>query len=211
MKSFLKFLGMVIGLAAVFVAVVVLLLPGMDRWGATDAEVRQALAGDAFLSNPRISYTRAISIAAAPEQVYPWIVQLGAEKGGMYSYEGLENFFGCKLVNADEIHPEWQNLAVGDKVKMCPGDFGPPAYEVAAIDPGRAIIIGHYENGAWIDIWQFVLQPADDGTTRLVLRSQDAKEGWFWQAFRPMEFIMARGMLRGIKERAELTAVSQLP
>jgi hypothetical protein len=82
---------------------------------------------------------------------------------------------------------------------------------VAEIVPDHAIIIGHFENGTWVDIWQFVVQPAEDGTTRLVLRSQDAKEGWFWQAFRPMEFIMARGMLRGIKERVERSAVSQLP
>ena len=211
MKPLLKIVGILLGLLAVVIVAVVLLLPGMDRWGATDAELRQALPGDAFLTNPRITYTRAISIAAAPEEVYPWIVQLGGDKGGMYSYEWLEHLAQCKLVNADSIHPEWQNLEVGDLVKMCPGDFGPPAYQVAEIIPDHAIIIGHFENGAWVDIWQFVVLPAEDGTTRLVLRSQDAKEGWFWQAFRPMEFIMARGMLRGIKERVELTAVSQLP
>lgn len=203
MKTLLKIIGVLAGLAALVMAAVILLLPAMDRWGATDAEFRQAFAGDVFLTNPRISYTRAISIAAAPEQVYPWIVQLGAEKGGMYSYEWLEHLAQCKLVNADSIHPEWQNLAVGDLVKMCPGDFGPPAYQVASIDPNRAIVIGHYENGAWVDIWQFNLVAADDGSTRLVLRSLDAKQGWFWDAFRPLEFIMARGMLRGIKERAE--------
>src|SRR5512145_986903 len=142
MKTLLKIIGILAGLLVAAVALVVLLLPAMDRWGATDAEVRQAFAGDAFLTNPRISYTRAISIAAPHEQVYPWLVQLGGDKGGMYSYEWLEHLAQCKLVNADRIHPEWQNLAVGDLVKMCPGDFGPPAYQVASIDPNRAIVIG---------------------------------------------------------------------
>ena len=66
MKTFLKIIGVLAGLVVLIASAVALLLPAMDRWGATDAEIRQAFAGDVFLTNPRISYTRAISIAAAP-------------------------------------------------------------------------------------------------------------------------------------------------
>ena len=64
-------------------------------------------------------------------------------------------------------------------------------------------MLGHYENGKWVDVWQFILVPQTDGSTHLILRSRDAKVGWIWDVIRPGEFVMARGMLLGIKERAE--------
>ena len=204
MKKFLKLVGMLLGLAIIGVVGIILLLPWMDRWGATDNEVTAGYTGDDLLPSPRISYTRAISIDASPEEIYPWIVQLGAEKGGMYSYEWFEsNILRCELVNADRIHEEWQNLKVGDPMKMCPGTSGPPPYEIAIIERNHAIVMGHQDNGAWVEVWQFNLVPQDAGTTRLVIRSRSSTQGWFWDAIRPGEFIMMRGMMLGIKERAE--------
>ncbi len=204
MKKFLKLVGILAGLAVLMVIAIILLMPWMDRYGATDNEVTASYSGDELLPSPRVIYTRAISINAAPEEIYPWIVQLGADKGGMYSYTWFEtNILQCELVNANRIHEEWQDLKVGDQVKMCPDPKQPPAYEVAKIEPDRAIVLGHYENGKWVDVWQFVLVPQTDGSTRLILRSRDAKEGWIWDLIRPGEFIMARGMMLGIKERAE--------
>jgi hypothetical protein len=63
------------------------------------------------------------------------------------------------MTNADRLHPEWQGLKVGDQVKMCPGSFGPPPYEVAQIEPDRAVVMGHKENGAWVETWHFVIIP----------------------------------------------------
>jgi hypothetical protein len=207
MKRFLKFIGILVGLAILAVVLMIALTPWMDRWGATDAEISASFPGDQLVPSPRVIYNRAITVKASPEQIYPWIMQLGAEKGGMYSYSWFEtHILQCELINADRIHAEWQDLQVGDKVKMCPGDFGPPPYEVALMEPNSVIVIGHYENGAWSDTWHFVLLPNRDGTTRLVLRSRDAKEGWFWDVMRPGEFIMVRGMLLGIKQRAERLA-----
>jgi hypothetical protein len=88
-------------------------------------------------------------------------------------------------------------------MKMCPGTFGPPPYEIAMIEPNQAIIMGHKENGAWIETWQFVLIPQADGSTHLIVRSRNASEGWLWDVIRPGEFMMGRGMMLGIKERAE--------
>lgn len=207
MKKFLKTAGVLAGLAVLAVIVIVALMPWMDRWGATDEEIAASFAGDALIPSPRIAYTRAISIHATPEEIYPWIVQLGAERGGMYSYEWFEtNILRCELINADRIHEEWQNLKVGDQVKMCPGTSGPPPYEVAMMESNQAIILGHEENGTWVEVWQFILVPQADGSTRLILRSRNNAQGWFWDVIRPGEFIMARGMILGIKERAETMA-----
>ncbi len=204
MKRFFKTLGILAGLGIIAVVIMFALLPWMDRWGASEGEVAASLTGDELVPSPRISYTRAVSIQAKPEEIYPWIAQLGAERGGMYSYEWLEtNILRCELINADRIHPEWQDLKVGDQVKMCPGTSGPPPYEVALLEPDRAIVMGHRENSNWIEVWQFILVPQKDGSTRLILRSRNAAQGWFWDAIRPGEFIMARGMLQGIKERSE--------
>ena len=204
MKKFLKFIGILAGLGVLAVVLMVILTPWMDRWGAKDAEIAASFPGDTLVPAPRVVYNRAVTVKTSPEQIYPWIVQLGAEKGGMYSYSWFEtHILQCELINADSIHEEWQGLKVGDQVKMCPGDFGPLPFEVAFMEPNSAIVLGHYENGKWSDTWHFVLIPNTDGTTRLVLRSRDAKEGWFWDVIRPGEFIMSRGMLLGIKERSE--------
>ena len=204
MKRLLKTVGILAVLGIFAVVAMFALLPWMDRWGAGESEIAARLPGDELVPSPRIFYTRAISINAAPEKVYPWIVQIGAERGGWYSYEWFEtNILRCEIANANRIHEQWQNLKVGDPVRMCPGTSGPPPYEVAMLEPDRAMILGHQDNGEWIEVWQFVLLPEADGSTRLILRSRNAAQDWFWDVIRPGEFIMARGMLLGVKERVE--------
>jgi hypothetical protein len=88
-------------------------------------------------------------------------------------------------------------------MKMCPGTSGPPPYEIAIIQPNRAIVMGHKQDGAWVEAWQFNFIPQEDGSTRLVIRSRSAAEGWFWDAIRPGEFVMMREMMLGVKARAE--------
>jgi hypothetical protein len=206
-KKILKQIGFLAGLAVLVVIVTIALMPWMDRWGATDDEIAASFSGDELLPSPAVTYTRAITVNATPEEIYPWLLQMGAEKGGMYSYSWFEtNLLRCELINADRIHTQWQGLKVGDAVKMCPGDWGPPAYEVAMLEPNKALVVGHQENGGWLDIWQFILVPQTDGTTRLITRSRDMKTGGIWNVIRPGQFIMERGMLLGIKERAEGTS-----
>jgi hypothetical protein len=127
---------------------------------------------------------------------------MGQDRGGFYSYTWLENLAGCHMRNADEVVPEWQELKVGDSVWLHPK--APPT-KVAAIEPGRAIVLKGW--GA------FVLKPIDEKTTRLIIRSQgdydpDLKNAalnfLLWRVvFEPAHFIMERKMLMGIKERAE--------
>lgn len=207
MKLILKIIGIFFAAIVISVLAIVLLMPWMDSWGASIEETSAPMPGDELVMSPNIGYTRGISVNASPEQIYPWIVQIGAEKGGWYSYEWFEtNVLRCQNTNADRIHEEWQGLKVGDKVKMCPDENMPPAYLVARMDPGQAIVLGHQEGDKWVEVWQFVLVPQQDGSTRLVIRSRSEMGGWFWNVMRPGEFIMMRGMVLGIRERAEAMA-----
>ena len=204
MKKFLKIAGIFAGLVVLAVIVTIALMPWMDRWGATSDEINASFPGDELVPSPRYVYNRVVTVNATAEEIYPWLVQMGAERGGMYTYSWFEtNILRCELINADRIHEEWQDLNVGDKVKMCPGESGPPAFEVALLEPNQAVVLGHQADGTWESIWQFILVPQTDGTTRLIARARESKSAGIWGLMRPGQFIMERGMLLGIKERAE--------
>jgi hypothetical protein len=203
MKKWMKVFLVLMGLAALAVAAIILLTPSMDRWGATDAELKATFPGDELVPEPLSFVNHAVTINATPEQIYPWLVQMGADKGGLYSYTALETLIACPQTNADRIHPEWQNLQVGDLVRLCPKDPGPPPYIVAQIVPNQAIVMGHKENGKWVGLWQFVILPQADGSSRLILRTRTMAVGGFWDVIHPGVFIMERGLLLGVKERAE--------
>ena len=142
-KKFLKIAGVLAGLVILPALVIIATLPWMDRWGAMENEFPASFLGDELVPSPRLFYTRGVSIRAAPEEVFPWIAQLGADKGGMYSYTWIEALLHCPQTNADRIHKEWQDLKVGDKVLMCPDENAPPAYEVAIIQPNQVMVLGH--------------------------------------------------------------------
>ena len=206
MKTLLKILLGLLGLGLVAWLTIRLLTPRLDRWGASEAEVAATYPGDELVPQPKSFVNRAVTVRARPEHIYPWLRQLGADRGGLYSYTGFEKLIGCPLQNADRIHPEWQALAVGDSVKMCPHDPAPPPYIVAQIIPDRALVMGHQEQGKWVDLWQFILTPQPDGTTRLLLRTRTMMVGGFWDVIHPGVFIMERGLLLGVKSRAERLA-----
>jgi hypothetical protein len=204
MKKFLLILAILACVVILVIATVALLTPWMDRWGATNQEVAAALPGDELVLNPAETVTRVVTIQAAPEEIFLWLLQMGADKGGLYSISWLEaNLLRCKLVNADRIHPEWLDLKVGDQMKMCPGDFGPPPYEVAQIKPDQALVLGHRSSDGWAETWQFVLQPQSDSSVRLVMRNRSEMSGGIRTVLHPGIFIMQRAMLLGIKDRAE--------
>jgi hypothetical protein len=105
----------VIGGAAAYILAV---RPWQLRWGATDEERDAVLACDDLIPIPDLTATRAITVHAAAEQVWPWIAQLGQGRGGFYSYDALENLVGCHIHSTDRIVPEWQDLKVGDQVSL---------------------------------------------------------------------------------------------
>ena len=204
MKKFLKIIIILGGLLVIVIISTIALFPWMDRWGATDAEILAVYPGDELFSNPAMVNNRAITIEAAPEDVYPWLVQMGADKGGFYSYTLLESIAFCPMKNADRIHPDWQNLQPGDVVKMCPKDAAPPPYIVAQVTPSSSLVLGHKnDQGDWEEVWEFNLIGQADGSTRMVQRTRSKLSGGIWEGIRPVIFLMQRGMLIGIKTRAE--------
>jgi hypothetical protein len=158
-----------------------------------------------------ITATRAITVAASADHVWPWIAQLGQGRGGFYSYDFLENLVGCDLHNADKVVPEWQSIAVGDAVRLHPD----VALRVAAVAPGTALVLrGGISMGTvappYDFTWAFAVRAQADGTTRLVVRERYAYTRW-WSALlvEPVQlisFIMSRRMLFGIRLRAQNTA-----
>ena len=96
-------------------------LPRLRRWGATPDEASRALPGDDLIPDPLYATTRAITVQAPAEAVFPWLVQLGQNRGGFYTYDALENLFRLDIHSADRIHPEWQDLEPGsDYVSLDP-------------------------------------------------------------------------------------------
>ena len=186
------------GAAAVLVAYRRWVQPWQHRWRATDEEVAAALPGDGIIPDPTGSMTRAITIAAAAGDVWPWLVQLGYGRGGWYSYDWIDN---DGQPSADHIIPEQQQLQAGDQIPMLP-DMGPRVREVG---PNRYFVAGDQEGGTWC----LALYPTPGGC-RLVSRW---RVDWpltpataFWILLSdPGTFIMERKMLKGIKSRAEAT------
>ena len=101
-------------------AYILIARPRHLRWGATDAEANESVPGDDLIANADLTATRAITIRVSAGQVWPWIAQLGQERGGFYSYDWLENLARCDIHNADRIVPEWQDVVVGDEVRLAP-------------------------------------------------------------------------------------------
>jgi hypothetical protein len=186
-----------------------LLRPRHRTWGATDTEVDRRLPGDELVPDPCDETTRAITIDAPDDDVWPWIVQLGQGRGGFYSYSRLENLVGADIHNIDRIVPELQHLEEGDSIRMVREDYwirSPmTSMTVARIDPGRTLVLRGHDGGTWT----FHLDPIDGRTTRFVVRGRKPENrtavGFLlrYLAYELPHFVMERGMMRGIAVRAE--------
>jgi hypothetical protein len=181
------------------------LRPWQIRWGATSDEVRLGLPGDPSPRALLAEINHAVAIHAEPDQVWPWLAQIGQDRGGFYSLDWLENLFGLRLRNADRIHPEWQDLEARGFVRAAPPDYAGGAFgdhvgwNVLELDANRHIVLEGW--GA------FVLLPSDNGT-RLLIRTHTGRPNvvaapLMVLGFEPIHFIMERAMLHGIRSRAE--------
>jgi len=181
--------------------------PWLLNWGASTDESERFMTGDEIAPDCRYRATRAVTIDAPIEKVWPWLVQIGQDRGGFYSYAWLERAVGDDITNADRIHPEWQTLREGDLVRAVQPDylggvFGRDiGWRILRLEPERVLALGGW--GA------FVLDSAADGSTRLIVRTRGAAKPNVALApigalvFEPAHFIMERAMLRGIKRRVE--------
>ena len=212
-----------VGLTALIAVAMVLyirfLRPWYLRWGATDEEVKQSIPGDEEITQANYQSTRAITINAQAASIWPWLVQMGQGRGGFYTYTWLENLVGLHISNVDQTLAEFQHLKVGDVIPLEPEGSG---YRVASIIPNQllALVIRATDSGMMgmvmkegkgASTWVFLLRELDSEHTRLIVR---------WRAqwkptiktpllllirllLAPIEFVMERKMLLGIKKRAE--------
>jgi hypothetical protein len=175
-----------------------------SRWGATAGDLTRVMAGDSVIVTPMHLQTHAITVDAPPECIWPWLVQMGYGRGGLYSYDWLDRLFGyLDRPSANCILPQFQQLAVGDVIPLGRGS----AFPVTAVEPYRALVLsGRSDEFQWV--WQFGLYPLDGGRTQLVSRGAQRFPNtigrWlFMRVMEPAAFIMTRRMLLGLKQRAE--------
>jgi hypothetical protein len=203
---------------ATVVAYDTLLRPWMQDWGATAEERLATLPGDDIIQDVMSHHTRAVTIDAPPEAVWPWLVQIGDRRAGFYSYDWIERFefpgtvhYVERTRSATRIHPELQDVHVGDRINT--GSIGKFAIgsPITVLEPNRAFVMG---------TWAFVLRPHRGGGARLLVRERDA--GWIrmtaprrsgilraigsvidYVVGEPLHFAMVRKMMLGLKQRAE--------
>jgi uncharacterized protein YndB with AHSA1/START domain len=192
----------------------IIIRPRHLRFGATNEEFRGALSGDELIPDARLQATRAITIDAPPEQVWPWIAQLGADRAGFYSYEWLENLVGCDIENVDHVQTEWQHVHEGDFIRA--DRRGTGGWYVEEVDPPRLLVLRMGEPGTGVRFdagthgaaftWAFVLRAEAADRTRLLVRARYRyRPGLapFFEAVEFADFVMTERMFRGIRERAE--------
>jgi hypothetical protein len=190
--------------------------PWFLRWGATDAEIAMSLPGDEMIARPASQETRAITIDAPADAVFPWLAQIGQDRAGFYSYQTLENVFGCEMPDVQQLDPRLQRWSVGDKLWMYPArKAGGAGFAVLArFDPGRAMVFGTRQLGTAATSppdgsWAFVVQPIDATSSRLLFRGRGAGGLHAFAAaftvgvFEPVHFAMEQRTMQGIKMLAE--------
>jgi hypothetical protein len=205
--------------------------PRLMRWGATDEEVSGPYPGAELVPGGQRSPTMAVTIDASPGQVWPWLVQLGGDRGGWYSWDRLDN--GGRP-SASEVHQEWQDLALGDYVKYWTRKGPVDAWQVAVLEPNRFLGLRalYSLRGSLLDpsqprpaayvegLWGFLLKELPGGHTRLIISGYQTVRpawlerlafGWLYvPAVWPMQARMMAVLKRNI-ERADGTGAQAVP
>lgn len=209
MKKLLAFSALAAGTVAT--------LRWMERWGARPDEVAASLPGDELIAGPALETTMAVTVHADAERVWPWLVQLGQDRGGMYSYDRLEQLVGLDIHSATEIRPEWQSLEPGDRVQLVPRGWGPLpdgyAFTVATVHVPHTLVLRQGPE-PWDGVWSFILRPEAAGRCRLISRTRTKSHaGMVGLVDRlatmigtPVTWLMTRKMLLTLAQRAEASA-----
>lgn len=181
-------------------------------WGTTKGEAGEKLAGDELLSPPVLQATEAVWIDAPADEVWPWLIQMGQDRGGLYSFEALEDVIGLRYHNVDTLHPEWQHLAVGDAVRLVPKGWlglaeGVEMQVVQVTAPETIVLRTQKPQSPWDAVWSFHIVAQWEDRCRLLIRSRLALrhpgEVLLAEVAGPARALVTRGMLLGIKRRVE--------
>ncbi|MFC1639312.1 hypothetical protein ACFL3B_00955 [Gemmatimonadota bacterium] len=171
--------------------------PWVLNWGATDAEVARAMPGDSIIADATFSATRAVTVNVAAEFIWPWLVQIGYRRAGLYSYDILDN---DGIPSAEYIIPEFQDLQVGDSIPIGPGFF----VRVSVLETDRSMLL---EFPDWAEAtWAWGLYPDGPNRTRLVTRLRGRPRGRSRLFADLGEIFPMRKSMLGIKSRAETLA-----
>jgi hypothetical protein len=188
-------------------------------WGTTAAEVHATLPGDNLFPDSTAEATHAITIHATPQQIWPWLMQIGQDRSGYYSYTTLENLFGADMPKVERIVPDWKARVPGESVWMAtPRRFGGKGRMITTVvEPDRAfamVSVNDWQalcSGGVVQegMWTFALEPQKDGQTRLIARLRGGTPPTlmgrlagrlFWE---PAHFVMEQKMLRRIRDLSE--------
>jgi hypothetical protein len=193
--------------------------PRMLRWGASTEELRQPYPGAGLIPGGRRTATMAVTIDAPPPRVWPWLVQMGCDRAGWYSWDRLDN---NGAPSAERLHPEWQDVTIGHRLASTPS--GSAWFEVAAVERERFLGLRapiNLRSGRPFDtsgprprfytdvLWGFQLKELPEGRTRLVVSGYAAAQPWFVQAladllfWEPAHWIMQTRQFANLKRRAE--------
>ena len=198
--------------------------PRLLTWGASREEVDRTYPGDEIVPVAESSSTMAATLPAPPEQVWPWLVQMGGDRGGWYSWDWLDHF---GRPSADRVVPEWQSLAEGQRLNTAPD--GRSWFTVAVLEPNRTLVLRSdlmVPSGRSFDpqtgfpprtrmdgIWGFHLRPADDGaSTRLVVRTRGTGRprsfNWLLGVLlgEPAHFVMQTRQFQNLRTRVSTVA-----
>ena len=156
------------------------------------------MPGDEVLEQPTFNATRAVTIEATPEEIWPWLVQIGYRRAGFYSYDLLDN---DGIPSAERILPEFQRLQVGDLIPLSKS----ANVRVTVLEPPKSMVLVFEVEGTWSDAtWVWGLYPEDASHTRLVTRLRTDARKIRSRIFLDLgEIIMMRKCMLGIKRRAE--------
>ncbi len=195
-----KMVGVAMALGAATAAYLLYIRPWQLRWGATDEELERPMPGDEIVARPTFNATRAVTIEARPQEIWPWVVQIGMTRAGWYSYDLLDNL---GRPSARRILPQFQNPKIGDVVPMSP-------------DGKQGMLVKDFEQDRWMLWWDgkggmswvWGLYPVDEARTRLITRVR-LHYDWrspsilFHMLVEFTDIVMMRKSMLGIKERTE--------
>jgi hypothetical protein len=195
-----KMVSVAMALGAATAAYLLYIRPWQLRWGATDEELDRPMPGDEIVERPTFNATRAVTIEARPQEIWPWVVQIGMSRAGWYSYDLLDNL---GRPSARRILPQFQNPKIGDVVPMSP-------------DGKQGMLVKDFEQDRWMLWWDgkggmswvWGLYPVDEARTRLITRVR-LHYDWrspsilFHMLVEFTDIVMMRKSMLGIKERTE--------
>ena len=185
--------------SALFILIIAVLFQTIYRpwqmyWGAVDEEISRVMVGDNIIKNSDFNSTRAVTINASPERIWPWLIQIGYKKAGFYSYDFLDN---NGIPSAERIIPEYQDLKAGDQIPLTKNS----TIKVDSLERNKYLLLVTKTRNM---TWSWGLYKISEQQTRLVsrlrVRMDNNFKKIFWDVF---EIIMMRKHLQGIKKRAE--------